>query len=107
MTTRGELIGVGDRCTVDVAHVLIVESAGAASAYVGVTRGAERNVAHLVVESIHEARQQWVEVFGRDRADLGPAHAAIRAAGDVERYGVALPVPSEESGAEADTARRT
>jgi len=39
------------------------------------TRGRERNVAHLVAESVEDARRQWVEVFGRDRADLGPAHA--------------------------------
>ena len=32
------------------------------------------------------------KVFGRDRADLGPAHAARRAADDVERYGPARPL---------------
>ena len=62
--------------TVPVSHVLVGEHTGAASAYVGMTRGRERNVAHLVAESVEDARRQWVEVFGRDRADLGPAHAA-------------------------------
>ena len=62
--------------TVPTSHVLVGEHTGAASAYVGMTRGRERNVAHLVAESIDDARRQWVEVFGRDRADLGPAHAA-------------------------------
>ena len=62
--------------TVTTSHVLIGEHTGAASAYVGMTRGRERNVAHLVAESIEDARTQWIEVFGRDRADLGPSHAA-------------------------------
>ena len=33
-----------------------------------------------------EARQQWMAVFGRDRADLGPGHAAQLAAAEAARY---------------------
>jgi len=73
--------------TVTTSHVLIGEHTGAASAYVGMTRGRERNVAHLVAESVDDARRQWVEVFGRDRADLGPSHAAGIAAEAIDRYG--------------------
>ncbi len=51
------------------------------------TRARHRNLAHLVAESVDDARRQWIEVFGRDRADLGPAHAADVAAEDVDRYG--------------------
>jgi len=29
---------------------------------------------------LDEAREQWVAIFARDRADLGPAHAAELAA---------------------------
>ena len=65
--------------TVPTAHVLVGEHTGAASAYVGMTRGRERNVAHLVAETTDDARRQWVEVFGRDRADLGPSHALQQA----------------------------
>ena len=77
--------------TVPTSHVLIGEHTGAASAYVGMTRGRERNVAHLVAESVDDARRQWVEVFGRDRADLGPAHAREAAAEAVDRYGPNAP----------------
>ena len=77
--------------TVPTSHVLIGEHTGAASAYVGMTRGRERNVAHLVAESVEDARKQWVEVFGRDRADLGPAHAREAAAEAVDRYGPNAP----------------
>ena len=42
---------------------------------------------HLVAESLDDARAQWVEVFSRDRADLGPSHAAQRAVDDIDRYG--------------------
>ena len=73
--------------TVSVSHVLIGDHTGAASAYVGMTRGRERNVAHLVAESVDNARKQWAEVFGRDRADLGPAHARDAAAEAIDRYG--------------------
>ncbi len=51
------------------------------------TRGRDHNTAHLVAQTIEEARAQWIEVFSRDRADLGPNHAAQAAAEDIERYG--------------------
>ncbi|WP_207210507.1 MobF family relaxase [Nocardioides zhouii] len=73
--------------TVDSAHFALGETTGAASAYVAMTRGRHDNTAHLVAESVDDARSQWVEVFSRDRADLGPRHAAQRAADDIERYG--------------------
>lgn len=77
--------------TVPVSHVLIGEHTGAASAYVGMTRGREGNVAHLVAESVEDARKQWADVFGRDRADLGPTHAREAAAEAIERYGPEAP----------------
>jgi ATP-dependent exoDNAse (exonuclease V) alpha subunit len=73
--------------TVDRAHVAIGDTTGAAAAYVAMTRGRNGNTAHLVAESAEEARMQWVEVFGRDRADLGPAHAKRQAIEAVDRYG--------------------
>lgn len=80
--------------TVPVSHVLIGEHTGAASAYVGMTRGRERNIAHLVAESVDNARNQWAEVFGRDRADLGPAHARDAAAEAIDRYGAKAKRPA-------------
>lgn len=73
--------------TVDDAHLLVGETTGAAAAYVGMTRGRKANTAHLVADSVEDARAQWVAVFARDRADLGPAHAARVAAEDIDRYG--------------------
>jgi hypothetical protein len=52
----------------------------AASAYVGMTRGRERNVVHVIADDIHDAREQWVTAFSRNRADLGPAAASAAAA---------------------------
>jgi len=77
--------------TVATSHVLVGDHTGAASAYVGMTRGRERNVAHLVADSVEDARAQWVAVFGRDRADLGPSHAAGMAAEAIDRYGPNAP----------------
>ena len=72
--------------TTHTGHLLLGEHTTAAAAYVAMTRGREDNVAHLVAEDHDDARQAWIETFGRDRADLGPAHAAMRAAEDLERY---------------------
>ena len=80
--------------TVDSAHLALGETTGAASAYVAMTRGRHHNTAHLVADSLDDARSQWVDVFNRDRADLGPRHAAQRAADDIERYGPKARPPS-------------
>jgi exodeoxyribonuclease V alpha subunit len=80
----------GDTAT--TAHVVIGEHTGAASAYVAMTRGREANTAHLVAADADEAREQWVAVFARDRADLGPAHAAERAAAEAARYSAPRPL---------------
>ncbi|WP_341240604.1 MobF family relaxase [uncultured Nocardioides sp.] len=80
--------------TVDSAHLALGEATGAASAYVGMTRGRHRNTVHLVAETVDDARSQWIDVFNRDRADLGPRHAAERAADDIDRYGPSAPAPS-------------
>ncbi len=73
--------------TVDHAYVAIGDTTGAAAAYVSMTRGREHNTAHLVAESVEDARKQWIAVFGRDRADLGPAHARRQAIDAIDAYG--------------------
>jgi exodeoxyribonuclease V alpha subunit len=73
--------------TVDQAHLLIGDATGAAAAYVGMTRGRHHNTAHLVADTLDDARAQWIDVFSRDRADLGPDYAAETAADDIDRYG--------------------
>lgn len=89
--------------TVDSAHLVIGEATGAASAYVAMTRGRHSNVAHLVADSVDDAREQWVTVFSRDRADLGPGHAATRVEEDIERYGTRALAHSESLQAAALT----
>jgi exodeoxyribonuclease V alpha subunit len=80
--------------TAPAAHVVIGEHTGAASAYVGMTRGRTANIAHLVAVDVAEAREQWIAVFGRDRADLGPGHAAELATAQAAHY--AAPRPLEQ-----------
>ncbi|MCW2902799.1 MAG: trwC [Streptosporangiaceae bacterium] len=75
--------------TVTTCHIVIGERTGAASAYVGMTRGRQANTAHLVAVDAAEARAHWVGVFARDRADLGPTHAGQMADLEVDRYGPA------------------
>jgi len=78
--------------TSSVGHLLLGEHTGAAGAYVGMTRGRDTNIVHLVADSIEDARAQWVAAFGRDRADLGPAHAARLAAGEADKYAPQRPL---------------
>ena len=78
--------------TVDSAHLVLGEHTGAAAAYVAMTRGRTHNIAHVVAETVEEARDQWAATFTRDRADLGPAQAARRAAEDIDRYGTLRPL---------------
>jgi len=78
--------------TTTEAHVVIGEHSSAAATYVGMTRGRENNVAHLVGETVDDARQQWLATFGRNRADLGPAHAAQLASREAQRYAPQRPL---------------
>jgi len=71
--------------------VVVGESTGAAAAYVGMTRGRQANTAHLVAADLTEAREQWLAMFARDRADLGPAQAAELAAAEAARHGPMAP----------------
>ena len=59
------------------------------------TRGRHRNVAHIVADSVDTARTQWIQTFSRDRADLGPRHAAWLAEEDIERCGPQIRRPTE------------
>jgi exodeoxyribonuclease V alpha subunit len=78
--------------TVTAAHLLVGEHTGAAGAYVGMTRGRQTNIAHLVAGSVEDARAQWISTFARDRADLGPAHAARLAASEAATYATGRPL---------------
>jgi hypothetical protein len=75
--------------TAPTAHLLIGETTGASAAYVGMTRGRHHNTAHLVADNLANARAKWIDVFSRDRADLGPAHARTAARDAVDRFGPA------------------
>jgi ATP-dependent exoDNAse (exonuclease V) alpha subunit len=68
------------------AHLAVSDHTTASSAYVGMTRGRDSNIAHLVADTLDEAREQWATVFARDRADLGPTHAAHLADHEAARY---------------------
>ena len=100
MSTQGHLaldLGAESRrailATFNGGKLAIGETTGAASAYVAMTRGRNSNHAHLVADNLDEARQQWIRVFSRDRADLGPAHLQRLALDAIDRYGPTAPRP--------------
>ena len=77
--------------TTGAAHLIVGDHTGAAGAYVAMTRGRHSNTAHLIADTVPEARQQWIEVFTRDRADLGPAHATRLATREAATYATHRP----------------
>ncbi len=66
--------------TVTGSHTLLTDASSAAGVYVGMTRGREQNVLHVVAESQGQAREQFVAAMERDRADRGLTDATERAA---------------------------
>ena len=65
--------------TTTEAHTVLSDALDAAGVYVGMTRGREANVLHLVAEDLTDARVQFIEAMQRDRADRGLDEATGRA----------------------------
>src|SRR5690606_16881527 len=65
--------------TVTGSHTILTDATSAAGVYVGMTRGREQNLLHLVAESQRQAREQFVAAMERDRADRGLTDATERA----------------------------
>lgn len=57
--------------TTTTARTLLSESLDAAGVYVGMTRGRNVNVLHIVADTLADARDQFVDAMARDRADRG------------------------------------
>lgn len=66
--------------TVTGSHTILTDATSAAGVYVGMTRGREQNLLHVVAESQERAREQFVAAMERDRADRGLTDATKRAA---------------------------
>lgn len=69
--------------TTDRSHTILTDATSAASVYVGMTRGRESNLLHIVADNKTEAREQFVAAMQRDRADHGLADATQRVADEV------------------------
>lgn len=65
--------------TVNTAHTVLSDALDAAAVYVGLTRGSGRNELHVIAADLTNARAQFVEAMGRDRADRGLTDATTRA----------------------------
>ena len=66
--------------TVTGSHTILTDATSAAGVYVGITRGREQNLLHVVAENQEQAREQFVAAMERDRADRGLTDATERAA---------------------------
>ena len=66
--------------TVPASHTILTDAMSGAAVYVGMTRGTDENVLHVIAENPAEARQQFIDAVKRDRADRGLTDAAQQAA---------------------------
>jgi hypothetical protein len=71
---------------------VVGEQAGASSAYVGMTRGRDRSIAHPVTGPVENARQQWIDVFGRAEETSARSTPLPRAAAEVAPVRTESPV---------------
>jgi hypothetical protein len=65
--------------TVTASHTLLTDHTSAAAVYVGMTRGRQENLLHVVAENPADAREQFTAAMQRDRADRGLTIATDRA----------------------------
>lgn len=65
--------------TVTQSHTVLSDALDAAGVYVGMTRGGEINLLHVVAVDLDDACRQFTEALERDRADRGLAPAATAA----------------------------
>ena len=64
--------------TADHGDLMLSDATDAAAVYVGLTRGRHSNTVHIIAGSLDQAREQWVQAAGRNRADLGLDQARAR-----------------------------
>lgn len=57
--------------TTTTSHTQLSEALDASGVYVGMTRGRDSNVLHIVAEDLDEAREQFIGALQLDRADRG------------------------------------
>jgi len=69
--------------TTPASRTILTEALDAAGAYVGMTRGRHSNLLHIVAENMADARQQYIDAMGRDRADRGLAAVTRQAIQDI------------------------
>lgn len=86
--------------TVAASHTVLTDAHDAAGIYVGMTRGRELNTLHIVATDLDDAKQQFVDALGRDRADRGLEDATERASAEI--VGIVANGPASIVNAERD-----
>jgi ATP-dependent exoDNAse (exonuclease V) alpha subunit len=72
--------------TADHGDLVLSDATDAAAAYVGLTRGRRTNTVHVIAGNLDQAREQWVQAAGRNRADLGLDQARAAATAEARNY---------------------
>ncbi|MCL2784791.1 MAG: AAA family ATPase, partial [Propionibacteriaceae bacterium] len=94
--------------TAPASHTILTEALDAAGVYVGMTRGRQTNLLHIIAPSMADARQQYIDAMHRDRADRGlgaATRAAVEAVAGLVDDGTARLVATEKAHLREQAAR--
>jgi hypothetical protein len=72
--------------TADHSDTVLSDQTDSPSLYVALTRGRHSNTIHITADTLDEAREQWVQAAGRNRADLGIDQARAAATAEALNY---------------------
>ena len=70
--------------TVNESHTVLTDALAASGTYVGMTRGRDRNLLHVIAADLDDAREQFSRALTRDRADRGLLEATRTAEHEVK-----------------------
>ena len=84
-------------------ELLLSDATDAAGVYVPMTRGRHTNTVNIVADTTAQAREQWIEAAGRDRADLGLGPAIYRAKEEIRKF-AGTAAAAEQTGGQGSSA---
>ena len=72
--------------TADHSDTVLSDQTDSPGLYVAFTRGRHSNTIHITADTLDQAREQWVQAAGRNRADLGLDQARAAATAEALNY---------------------
>jgi hypothetical protein len=77
--------------TADHSDTVLGDQTDSPGLYVALTRGRHSNTIHITANTLDQAKEQWVQAAGRNRADLGLDQARAAATTEAHNYAPTTP----------------